>query len=181
MDAGVLEHWGLETFQYANTPAPKYRERVMLVLYFYLGDVMYAVKCTKVREIAPMVELKEVPHAPEYFVGLFNYRGMIVPVVDLRQLIQGQACQDRLSTRIILVDYKAQDGNPAILGLRAERVTEALMKSEEAFIPSSVDLQDAPYLGAVLMEGDSMIQFIDLERLPASLNLKNAREFCEPE
>ena len=149
----------------------------MLVLYFYLGDVMYAVKCDKVREIAPMVELKEMPHAPKYFAGLFNYRGMIVPVVDLRQLIQGQACQDRLSTRIILVSYNEREGNDSILGLRAERVTEAVMKSEQAFIPPSIELQNAPYLEAMLMDGDNMIQYVDLERLTASLNLKNALEY----
>lgn len=174
MGIGVLETLP----QHSSTPI---LQQIMLVLYFYLGDVMYAVKCARVREIAPMVELKEMPHAPEYFAGLFNYRGLIVPVVDLRQLIQGKACQDRLSTRIILVDYSNQDGNETILGLRAERVTEAVMKSEEALIPSSVELQKAPYLGSVLMDGDSMIQYVDLERLTASLNLKSARDLYEPE
>ena len=77
----------------------------MLVLLFYLGDVTYTIKCDKVREIAPMVALKTMPHAPDFFAGLFNYRGMIVPVIDLCQLIQGRPCQIRLSTRIILVDY----------------------------------------------------------------------------
>ena len=146
----------------------------MLVLYFYLGDVMYAMKCDRVMEIAPTIELKEMPHAPEYFAGLFNYRGIIVPIVDLRQLIQGEVCQNRLSTRIILINYSIRDGHTAILGLRAERVTETVMKSEEAFIPSSVEIQNAPYLESVLMDGSSMIQYVDVERLAASLNLKDA-------
>ena len=51
----------------------------MLVLLFYLGDVMYTMKCEKVREVAPLVKLKEMPHTPDYFAGLFNYRGVIVP------------------------------------------------------------------------------------------------------
>ena len=76
----------------------------MLVLQFYLGDVMYVIKCERVREVAPMVALKKMPHAPDCVAGLFNYRGMIVPVIDLRQLIHGVPCQLRLSTRIILVD-----------------------------------------------------------------------------
>ena len=153
----------------------------MLVLYFYLGDVMYAIKCDRVREIAPMVELKEMPHAPEFFTGLFNYRGIIVPVVDLRRLIQGETCKDRLSTRIILVDYSVQNDDTGILGLRAERVTEALMKSEEAFIPSSVEMEEAPYLGAVMMDGGHMIQYVDVERLAASLNLKTTRQYYNTE
>ena len=138
----------------------------MLVLIFYLGDTMYTMKCERVREVAPMVKLKQVPHTPDYFAGLFNYRGVVVPVIDLRQLIQGCPCQMRLSTRIILVDYVKEDKSPAIVGLMAERVTEAARKSQDAFVSPGLAMQDAPYLGGFIMEDKEMIQYIDLDLLP---------------
>jgi chemotaxis-related protein WspB len=138
----------------------------MLVLIFYLGDTMYTMKCDRVREVAPMVKLKEVPHTPDYFAGLFNYRGVVVPVIDLRQLIQGCQCRMRLSTRIILVDYLREDKSPAIIGLMAERVTDAVRKSQDAFVSPGLSMQDAPYLGGFVMEGNEMIQYIDLDLLP---------------
>ena len=138
----------------------------MLVLLFYLGDTMYTMKCERVREVAPMVKLKEVPHTPDYFAGLFNYRGIVVPVIDLRRLIQSQPCQMRLSTRIILVDYLRDDNTPYIIGLMAERVTEAVRKSEDAFISNGLSMHDAPYLGGFVMEDKEMIQYIDLDLLP---------------
>ncbi|RLB99757.1 MAG: chemotaxis protein CheW, partial [Deltaproteobacteria bacterium] len=46
----------------------------MLILLFYIGNIMYTIKCEKVREIAPMVTLKEIPHTPDFFAGFFNYR-----------------------------------------------------------------------------------------------------------
>ena len=138
----------------------------MLVLIFYLGDTMYTMKCDRVREVAPMVKLKEVPHAPDYFAGLFNYRGVVVPVIDLRQLIQGCPCRTRLSTRIILVDYLREDKIPIIIGLMAERVTDAVKKSQDAFVSPGLSMQDAPYLGGFIMEGNEMIQYIDLDLLP---------------
>ncbi|MFH1953836.1 MAG: chemotaxis protein CheW [Pseudomonadota bacterium] len=140
----------------------------MLALLFYLGDTMYTMKCEKVREVAPMVKLKQVPHTPDYFAGLFNYRGVIVPVIDLRRLIQGQPCQMRLSTRIILVDYVRDDHTPYILGLMAERVTEAVRKSENAFVSPGLSMQEAPFLGGFVMENKEMIQYIDLDLLPNS-------------
>lgn len=143
----------------------------MLVLLFYLGDVMYSIKCDSIREIAPMVELKELPHAPDYFAGLFNYRGMIVPVIDLRRLIQKEPCDIRLSTRIILLDSVKPDGTPAIFGMMAERVTEAVMKSSKALITSGITMSNMPYLGGVLVDGNTMIQYIDVEALPGALNL----------
>jgi len=138
----------------------------MLVLLFYLGNTMYTMKCERVREVAPMVKLKEVPHAPDYFAGLFNYRGVVVPVIDMRRLIQGQPCQMRLSTRIILVDYLKEDNTPYIIGLMAERVTEAVRKSEDAFVSPGLSMHDAPYLGGFVMEDREMIQYIDLDLLP---------------
>jgi len=142
----------------------------MLVLFFYLGDVKYSIKCEKVREVAPMVTLKKVPNTPEYFAGLFNYRGMVVPVVDLCQLIQGRPCEMRLSTRIILVDYLKDDHTPYVLGLMAERVTEAVRRSEDVFLSPGINMGEAPYLGGIVMEEKMMIQYIDLDLLPESFN-----------
>jgi len=142
----------------------------MLVLQFYLGDVMYVIRCERVKEVAPMVALKEMPHAPDCVAGLFNYRGMIVPVIDLRQLIHGVPCQLRLSTRIILVDALRSDNTPYVFGIMAERITEAVNKPESAFVPPGIVTQDTPYLGGIMMENKEMIQLIDLDRLSNSLH-----------
>lgn len=142
----------------------------MLVLRFYLGKQMYVINCSKVKEIAPMVALQKVPHAPPCVAGLFNYRGMIVPVIDLHQFIHGSPCQLRMSTRIILVDYLRQDKTPGVFGIMAERITEAVNKSRRDFIPSGITMKNAPYLGGILMENKEMIQFIDLDRLSESLH-----------
>lgn len=138
----------------------------MLILLFYIGDVIYTIKCEKVREIAPMVVLKEIPHTPDFFAGLFNYRGMIVPVIDLCQLIEKRPCEIRLSTRIILVDYHGKSGNSHILGLMAERVTETIRKPKDAFVFPGIRSEDAPYMGGIVMEEKQMIQYIDLDLLP---------------
>ena len=148
----------------------------MLVLLFYLGDVMYTIECQYVREIAHMVTLKELPRAPEFFAGFFNYRGMIAPVIDLRRLIHGVPCQMRLSTRIILIDYVQHDSTPSVYGLIAERVTEAAKKSAREFITPDVRVQEAPYLGSLIMEEDRMIHHIDVKALTQSLAFLHAFE-----
>lgn len=137
----------------------------MLVLLFHIGEVKYIIRCDRIREIAPLVALKEVPHAPAYFSGYFNYRGTIVPVIDLCQLIQNTPCRLRLSTRIILVDYR-RHASSHILGLIAERVTEAVKKPDDAFVSGGIRSRKAPYLGGIVMEGEEMIQYLELDRLP---------------
>ncbi|OQX25463.1 MAG: hypothetical protein BWK80_15455 [Desulfobacteraceae bacterium IS3] len=138
----------------------------MLILLFYIGDAMYTIKCENVREIAPMVTLKPVPHRPDFFAGFFNYRGTVVPVIDLCRLILGCPCRMRLSTRIILVDYAGKDNRTDTIGLIAERVTETVRKPKDAFVFSGSRAADAPYLGGIVMEQKKMIQYIDLDLLP---------------
>jgi len=148
----------------------------MLVLLFHLGETMYTMKCDRVREVAPIVKLKEVPHAPDYVAGLFNYRGVIVPVIDLRMLIQGEPCEMRMSTRVILVDYVKEDNTPYILGLMAERVTETARREESDFVAPGLQMQEAPYLGSLMMEEKEMIQYVDLDLLPESFRFLPALE-----
>ncbi|MDM8538297.1 chemotaxis protein CheW [Desulfobacterales bacterium HSG17] len=147
----------------------------MLSLLFYLGETMYTISCEKVREIVPMMALKKVPHKEvhndaDYFAGYFNYRGEIVPVIDLCMLIQARPCEMRLSTRIILAEYSGNNINPYLLGLIAERVTETIRRPRESFVSTAVSMENAPYLRGILMEDNQMIQNIDLEFLPDAIS-----------
>jgi purine-binding chemotaxis protein CheW len=51
---------------------------------FVLGDVHYAVPIHRVREIANPLHLVSLPKAPKAVTGVADYRGEVVPVVDLR-------------------------------------------------------------------------------------------------
>ncbi len=143
----------------------------MIVLFFSLGDNRYAIKCERVREITPMVTLKPVPHAPDYFAGLFYYRGNVIPVVDLCRLVIGQPCRMRLSTRIIVAEIPMEDGSICTLGLMAERVTGASRRSEEMFVKAGVQVQSVPFLQGVLMEGKLMVHLLDVDLIPGSLSI----------
>lgn len=143
----------------------------MLALLFSIGDVAYAVLCDRIREIVPMPELKPLPQAPPHFAGVFNYRGQIVPVVDLCRMVRGASCRARLSTRIILVEDPTAPESGRIFGLTAEQVTETLRIPDRRALDPAVRLPDAPYLGGILTKDGEMIQFIDLERLPNALGV----------
>lgn len=142
---------------------------------------MYVIECDQVKEVAPMVALKHIPHSPACVAGLFNYRGIIVPVIDLRQYIHGSPCQLRLSTRIILVEYLKPDKSLGMFAIMAERITEAVDRPKSAFIAPGITMQEAPYLSGILMENDEMIQLIDLNRLAKSLKFLSMFEEMEEE
>ncbi|GBC63405.1 chemotaxis protein CheW [Desulfonema ishimotonii] len=148
----------------------------MLALLFYLGDVMHTIACERVREIVPMMTLRAVSHAPDFFAGFFSYRGGIVPVIDLRRLVQGKPCHMRLSTRIILADYAGAGHPNFLLGLMAERVTETIRIPAHEVVPPPLTLADTPYLGGIVMVSGEMIQHLELDRLPDCIGCLPAAE-----
>lgn len=137
----------------------------MLMLLFYVGPDRYALGCSQVVEVIPLVELRKLYHAPEYMAGLFNYRGSIVPVLDLCHLIQGNCSRHCLSTRIILVNYQQTNQNSRLIGLMAERVTDTVDILESQFKDEGIHLENAAYLGKILMDEKGTIQELRLESL----------------
>ncbi len=143
----------------------------MLILVFGVGQEKYGLEAGKVIEVVPSVPLRGVPHAPAFVAGLLNYRGRILPVVDLLQMIEGRPCKEVLSTRVMVVDCAAAGAAPRLVGLRAEHVTETLRVEESDFVDSSVRVREAPYIGRVFRNRRGMILQICTDKLVAERSL----------
>jgi chemotaxis-related protein WspB len=160
----------------------------MLLLTFTVGSDRYAVDVAHVVELVPRVALRSIPHAPAFLAGLLNYRGKVVPVIDLGLLLGTAPCRDRLSTRIILVnnapgnqnhgkqarDESVQDGGqsppdqergPTLLGLVAEEVSDLTDARSEQLLTAPVGLPQVPYLGAIVQTDQGILQLIAVEKI----------------
>jgi chemotaxis-related protein WspB len=138
----------------------------MLFLVCQMGRERYAVEASRIVEVVPLVSLKRLPQAPKGVAGVFNYRGQPVPAIDLCELTLGHKAAERLSTRIILVNYPDASGQNHLLGLIAEYATELLRKDPKEFADPGVKIGDAPYLGPVLMDSEGRtIQWLLEQRL----------------
>ncbi len=144
----------------------------MLFLLLTVDGKRYALESQKVVEVLPLVFLETLPHSPEYIAGIFNYRGQIVPVLDLCQLIRDKPCCEHFSTRIILVKHGSDGGEnssellkDSVFGLMAERVTETLQKSETEFMDANIQIDAVPYLDKMIVQDKEMIQCIHLDYL----------------
>ena len=138
----------------------------MLMLLFNLGQDRYAIETSQILEVISMVNLQKVPHVPDYVLGTFIYRGLITPVIDLRKLIQGEPCQIRLSTRIIIVNFKnAHDNKDQIRAFMVERLTENIRKQEVELADPGIKVDSASYLGKIIKDEQGMIQCICIEHL----------------
>lgn len=138
---------------------------MMLHLLLRLGSECYALDVRRIVEIVPMVHCRPLAHTPSCVAGAFDYRGALVPVIDLCVLTGTSPCRALYTTRIVLVDYAAGDGGRHILGLQAEHVTETLRMDPSSFEAAGVGVPEAPYLGGLARRDAALIQRIDVDRL----------------
>lgn len=102
---------------------------------FVVGDVEYAVEIARVKEIANPLSLVALPHAPASVVGVSDYRGEVVPVVDLRARFGLESVAPTRRTKWIVVDVSGR-----LVALVVDGVSEV-------FGSGGADLRPAPPLG----------------------------------
>ncbi len=135
---------------------------------FVVGDVEYAVEIARVKEIANPMPLVPLPHAPGAVVGVSDYRGEVVPVVDLRTRFGLNVAPATRRTKWIIVD---------VAGRLVALVVDAV---SEVFGTAGAELRPPPSLGGgedlrgiagVSNHGAALIFVLDTSRL---------RELTEP-
>lgn len=134
----------------------------MLFLLFHLDLDRYLLDVRQVAEVLPLIAITQIPQAPPEVAGIFNYRGTLVPAIDLAQVMLGRPARQRLHTRIVLVQYADDSGTAHLLGLIAEKVTETVQREASDFTASGVSV---PHLGAVTTDRQGLAQRIEVRRL----------------
>jgi purine-binding chemotaxis protein CheW len=133
-----------------------------------VGDVEYAVEIARVKEIANPMPVVPLPHAPDAVIGVSDYRGEVVPVVDLRVRFGLSPVPATRRTKWIVVDVSGR-----LVALIVDAVSEV-------FGTAGAELRPAPSLGGgedkrgiagVSNHGAAMIFVLDTARL---------RELTEP-
>lgn len=136
----------------------------MLLIKFKIGNEYYALDTNEVIEIIPAITLRPIPGTPDFFAGIFDYRGQIVPVIDITQLTINKPSVMRLSTRIVLLNFPFQEKN-MILGLMVEDLTDVVEIDEANFQDTGIASEKAQYLGAICEYENSFIQLVQMEKL----------------
>lgn len=132
-----------------------------LFLVFRIGSERYALQAIEVAEVLPLLPLKPIPRAPDWVAGVFAYRGAVVPVIDLSALTFGKPAQARTSTRLVLVNYRAdENAETQLLGLILEQATDTLRCNPSDFQPYGLDNRQAPYLGPVREDAQGLLQWV---------------------
>ena len=105
----------------------------MLFLLFQLGKDRYALEASRVVEVVPLLELKQLPQAPGAWPVFSITAAARCPRLICARSPWATRPASALSTRIIIVNYPDDRGTNHLLGLIAEHATEMLRKERQGF------------------------------------------------
>ena len=100
-------------------------EQTAQYLTFRLGEEVFALEISQVREVLDYTQITRVPRMPEFMRGVINLRGSVVPVVDLRLKFGMSATGRTVNTCIIIVEVEVE-GERTLLGALADSVQEVI-------------------------------------------------------
>lgn len=135
-------------------------------LIFRLAREEYGVAIHRVLEIIRLSEITRVPLARSYIRGVFNLRGKVYPVLDLRCRLGFGMTETTDQTVIIMVQYSSQDRGDQALGFLVDEVLEVLTIAREDIEPAPAVGSDPPgetFVRGVGKQGSRIIFLLDID------------------
>ncbi len=105
-------------------------EDIVQLVGFVVGDEEFAVPILSIQEIIKPIEWTRVPFTPDYVLGVFNLRGNVLPVIDLRIKFGVSANEIDENTRFIVMKIKDED-----VAFIIDRLTSALRVKKKNVLP----------------------------------------------
>lgn len=130
---------------------------------FRLGDELFAINVTQVREVLDLTQITKVPTAPDYMRGVVNVRGRAIPVVDLRRKFGLPPVDDTVNTRIVVLELQL-DGESTTLGGIADSVHEVIeLEAAQIDPPPSIAMRwRTEFIRGMGKRGDQFVIILDI-------------------
>jgi purine-binding chemotaxis protein CheW len=143
------------------------------VVIFKLNNEDFCVDIMQVLEILSMQKIRKVPDVPDFIEGIFDLRGAIIPIIDLRKKFNMEKTNINDNTRIIVVNL-----NKKSVGFIVDAVAEVLHIDEESIKepPDIISGIGKEYIEAVVKLNDRLIIDLNLHRVLTEQEKKEIEE-----
>ncbi|BDY13596.1 chemotaxis protein CheV [Hydrogenimonas cancrithermarum] len=131
---------------------------------------IYGINVSKVREIIKYPKLTELPGVPDFIEGIFDLRGVVIPVVDLAKWMGIKTPENKeLHPRVIIAEF-----NNILIGFVVHEAKRIRRISWSAIEPASFSsgqgvLDKSKITGVTRIENDEVLLILDLESVVEDL------------
>jgi len=143
--------------------------KYLQLVVFGVGKELYGVGIEAVHEIVRVPDVTQVPDAPEFFEGVINLRGRIIPVIDLRKRLRLAHVERTKAARVLITE-----NNGRIVGLVVDSVAEVLKLMPDAIEepPQMVSSIGVEYITGVAKVKDRLIILLNIEKVLSVEDMK---------
>ena len=136
-------------------------EKIIQFIVVKLGGEQYGIDIAYVDNIVRMQQITRVAKSQEYYVGVINLRGEVVPIMSLRRRFDLEEIEFTHATRIIIVRMDDQSR----VGFIVEEGREVVDIEESTIqVPNfKLDEKKAAYLAGIGKKEESLISLLDIQ------------------
>lgn len=128
---------------------------------FVIGDEEYAVPILTIQEIIKPFTWTRVPQVPPYILGVFNLRGSVIPLIDLRVKFGLSPKKHNDETRFFVLKQGDE-----VAGFVIDRLTMAIRIKKENIGPAPDTLNgDDTLIDGVGKQEDRIITILKVDKL----------------
>ncbi len=136
-------------------------EDILQVVGFLVGSEEFAVPILDIQTIEKPIEFTRVPGTPSYVLGVFNLRGNVYPLIDLRAKFGLPVIKQNKDTRYIVIKH-----NDEVAGFVIDKLTEAIKINETDIEPTPETLnEEADLIYGIGKQKDRLITILKVEYL----------------
>ncbi len=137
-------------------------EKTIQMVGFELAQEEYMVDINKIREIIMTTEITYVPRVDDYFEGVINLRGNIVPIINLRKKLGMQPREITPSTRILIMEILDMN-----VGFIVDKITKVIIIPEKNIdsTPTTFGGMAAEFINGVGRFENKIIGWVNVEKI----------------
>lgn len=129
-----------------------------------IGQEQFGIDIQHIDNIVRMQNITRVPKVPEYFKGVINLRGEIIPVMSLRLKMGLEPDVITKATRIIIIKLEQHEG----IGIIVDEVKEVVTLEKDQIEKMSYDKEEKRiFVYAVGKVEGALVSLLDLNAVLA--------------
>lgn len=145
-------------------------EETVQFVTFQVGSEEYGLDIDSITEVVRPLKITPLPKMPAFIEGVINLRGVIIPVVDLRNRFELKtAANDPRRMRMLITRgaVSGADGNSGLLGLVVDSVEEVIHVPKKNIdpAPSAARGRNAEFITGMAKLGERLIIVLEITKI----------------
>lgn len=132
-------------------------------LSFILNNELYAINIKQVLEVFDLQKLTDIPLAPDYILGVTNFRGDILPVVSTHEILNLNFDIKQCVIIVLSLNYNNKE---VVIGVTADRVSNVVKTTSDEIqdVPDIGLSFSADFLSGIIKHGDSWVTILNADK-----------------